>query len=756
MSEEHKLLEILFKVIPSAKYSVYGSFIKKSQILEWCEDEKLPFLNEINKAFYHILNYFQDEKPIAIDDDFNLSDFNMTEQQIIEVLTFFFLERRGTYELDKYVLDMNRRHHCFERATIIFEELDIKEFILNSEKFNLVNLIIEQSPDSHKERNELELLRNSLLEQDKFLKPTNFKISTVDLSSDLPFKNTNNKSDKINLINLLKNRFTRITTVKTPEKELLDNFIDVELPKIETPQIEILSDVNDYDLDLDFDEVDYLKLEDDNKLAGKTVTEIMDAEIKIKEEKFETLNKIIKVHYNVVEDSCTYNKNEQYDSHEKEYLDLKRNMCFHNLFVAYLVNEKISELYNKYDLENNFNLNYKEDYKRYINLPNKEENTELDNSINNLYHKYYRFIDKYKSEFINRLNIIKNENKKEVILEEKLKIILHKDFNDEELGGYKEIVKENIRNKHGMKISNGLILNKKCIMPEHTPLFFKMPYIMVTETIINQVMELKNSYPHFSEIIDFLVINLKSNMLFGDGVMNIKPILLYGQNGIGKSAFIHEISEILDLHGNFINMGSVMTTSELCGLDSGFGTAKPGFFVNGILKNNVVNPILILDELDKVVTSGHNGKVQAPLYDVLETKSSQKFQESYFHHSFDFSHINFMATCNSLDTIDKGVIDRFTLFTVELPTIEMLPAIIKSVYTTLKKDKMYRPVSITEVELEKFIKNCQMKNINNVRQISKMIGNILMSSIASLTINKSPSEDVSSHYFPAAKQRTMH
>lgn len=742
MSEEHKLLELLFKVIPCANYNVYGSHISKYKILEWCEDEKLPFLNEINKAFYHILNYFQEDKVVAIEDDFKLSDFKMTEQQIIDVLTFFFLERNGIYELDKYVLNMDRRHYYLERAKLIFDEFNLNEFILDDEKFNLANIVIYQNPESQKERIELDNLRNSLLEQDEFLKPSSLNISKVNSLHELPVQKTIIKSDNRSLLYLLKSRLKRGIVEKIPDKKTLDSFIDLELPNVET--------VTNFDDLLDFDE------EAEDNVVDSSLSEIIDDKLKIKEKKFETLNKIIKVHYNIIEDSFTYNRNTKYDLHEYEYLDLKENMCFHNIFVAYLVNEKINELYNKYDVENDSNLNYREDYDRYINLPDKEENTELDNSINNLYYKYCSFVDKYKTEFNNRLDLIDNENKKELILEEKLKIILHKDFNDEDLGGYKEIVKENIRNKHGMKIAKGLILNKKCIMPEHTPLFFKMPYIMVTETIINQVMELKNSYPHFWEIIDFLVINLKSNMLFGDGVMNIKPILLYGENGIGKSAFIHEISEILNLHGNFINMGSVMTTSELCGLDSGFGTAKPGFFINGILKNNVINPILILDELDKVVTSGHNGKVQAPLYDVLETKSSQKFQESYFHHSFDFSHINFMATCNSLDTIDKGVIDRFTLFTVELPTIEMLPAVIKSVYTTLKKDKMYRPVSITEVELEKFIKNCQMKNINNVRQISKMIGNILMNSVANLTINKSPSEDVSSHYFPAAKQRTMH
>lgn len=319
--------------------------------------------------------------------------------------------------------------------------------------------------------------------------------------------------------------------------------------------------------------------------------------------------------------------------------------------------------------------------------------------------------------------------------EEKYRLIEHKlhrsniifDISDE----IANVIQAN-ENSEGVDISSLMITNPKALTNQYLPIYFKMPYKLVSADTINSVIKMRASYPHFKEVLDFIISNLKANYYQGNKVLKLKPILLLGSNGIGKSSFIDEISKIFGFHSNSINIGSLTSPAELSGLDSGWGTGKPGLLAISILNNNCVNPLVLLDEVDKSVQSTSNGKVTMGLYDVLEKRSAVKFYENYFNSAFDFSHMNFMATCNDLKTIDKGILDRFKIFGIEKPTEEMLPAIIRSIYNTLREDDLYKIVSITDDSLNAFTRGFQKYKIFNVRQISKSMDKIFLDALSTM------------------------
>lgn len=287
-------------------------------------------------------------------------------------------------------------------------------------------------------------------------------------------------------------------------------------------------------------------------------------------------------------------------------------------------------------------------------------------------------------------------------------------------------------NSDGIDISSLVINNSKALTNQYLPMYFKMPYKLVSADTINSVIKMRTSYPHFKDVLDFIISNLKANYYQGNKILKLKPILLLGSNGVGKSSFIDEISKIFGFHSNSINIGSLTSPAELSGLDSGWGTGKPGLLAISILNNNCVNPLVLLDEIDKSIQSTSNGKVTIGLYDVLEKRSAVKFYENYFNSAFDFSHMNFMATCNDLKTIDKGILDRFKIFTIGKPTEEMLPAIIRSIYNNLKDDDLYKIVTITDSSLNALTRSFQKYQIFNIRQISKAMDKIFLDALSTI------------------------
>lgn len=291
-------------------------------------------------------------------------------------------------------------------------------------------------------------------------------------------------------------------------------------------------------------------------------------------------------------------------------------------------------------------------------------------------------------------------------------------------------IHQNQQSLSRVKVASNFPLLKRSLKEEFLHLFFDLPLRRVEAETIEKVGRLLVTYPHFKEVISFILINLKSNLHYNKSIYKCKPILLVGTNGIGKSNFIYELSEILGFHSNFINMGSISSTFELSGLDSGWANGHPGFFSSSLIKNNVANPLLILDEIDKTSTSYTNGRPTTPLYDVLEKRSSEKFFENYFSTSFNFNYISFMATCNTIETIERGILNRFEVFNISSPTVDMLDNIVKSVYISLKKDPIFQSVVINKEGIRSLINAFKHNRITNIRKISRSVEKIMMEALS--------------------------
>lgn len=200
-------------------------------------------------------------------------------------------------------------------------------------------------------------------------------------------------------------------------------------------------------------------------------------------------------------------------------------------------------------------------------------------------------------------------------------------------------------------------------------------------------------------------------------------ICLVGSPGVGKSTIASSIAGALKRKFYKISVGGLNDSSELIGHRRTYLGASPGKIMEAIIKCNTNNPVILIDEVDKIVKD-YKGDPSSTLLDILDSNLNKNFTDNYIEESFDLSKVLFILTANDVNSINPVLRDRLEIIYIDNYTsFDKKDIAIKYLIPKICQKYSIKKINITEEEIVDLINNYTIEP--GIRELERLLDKIV-------------------------------
>jgi hypothetical protein len=205
-------------------------------------------------------------------------------------------------------------------------------------------------------------------------------------------------------------------------------------------------------------------------------------------------------------------------------------------------------------------------------------------------------------------------------------------------------------------------------------------------------------YPWLEPVIERIAIDLRLGRLAGLGHAKIRPILLIGPPGIGKSRFMSSLARYLGTGSTSISVAGASDNRMLCGTARGWQSAQPCLPIISILQHGCANPLIMVDEIEKSATHGKGMSVVDALLPLLEPVTAQRHYDECLLGHADLSQVNWILAGNSTINLPEPLLSRVTLVHAKAPGPEHFDIILGGVLRDIERDFSAPPGRFSDID----------------------------------------------------------
>jgi len=204
----------------------------------------------------------------------------------------------------------------------------------------------------------------------------------------------------------------------------------------------------------------------------------------------------------------------------------------------------------------------------------------------------------------------------------------------------------------------------------------------VKPSALPEMDALFDQLPNFGAVLEDIRKHL-ALCVDSDDSIEMPPMLLLGEPGIGKTHFARKISQLLGTGFGFVPMSSLTAGWVLSGASSQWKNAKPGKVFDTFVNGEYANPVIVVDEIDKASGDGQYDPLGA-LYELLEAETATRFIDEFVELPIDASGAVWLATANDAARIPEPLVSRLAVYEIEAPDAEGAARIAGNIYREIR------------------------------------------------------------------------